>query len=161
MLSTRPPAADLSLDARLRLFAGSSSAAPRPGQVTFPPVQTLFCGSMWAQKQSLLAGGGSNDINYLNLCKEDVCLLPVYSFKRFCTPIGRRAYLVYTFGCSSILHIHFVPQIGPALAATLSRCHARESCTRRPPVWLLSPGSVRWARRSRASPFPPLSGVRL
>lgn len=38
---------------------------------------------------------------------------PVFSrllIQTFCTPIGRRAYLVYTFGCSSILHIHLGPQ---------------------------------------------------
>ena len=89
------------------VFARPSLAAPRPSQVTFPPIQTLFCGSTWAQKHSLLSGGGSNHINYLNLCKEDVCLLPVYLFKCFFTSVGTPAYLVYTFGYSSILHYLF------------------------------------------------------
>lgn len=162
MLSTRPPTADLSLDACLQVcLPGPPWLPPRPGQVTFPPIQTLFCGSMWAQKHSLLSGEGSNHINYLNLCKEDVCLLPVYLFKRFFTSVGTSAYLVYTLVIVPFCTIYFIPQVGAASATTCSRCRVKGSCTRHLPVWLLSPGLVQWACRSIACPFLPLSGVHL
>lgn len=126
------------------VFARSSLAAPDPGQVVFPPVQTLFCRSTWVQNQSLLSGGGSDHINYLNFCKEDICLLPVYSN----VSLHRLGRLHIEFALLVIVPfciIYFVPQIGPALVHHLFQM-PREGALHTAPSSLASPTGAGAAR---------------
>ena len=134
------------------VFPRSSLAAPGPGQLTFPPVQTLFWGSTWVQNQPLLSGGGSDHINYWNFCKEDVCLLPVYSnisLHRLGCLHNEFTLLVIVPFCI----IYFVPQVGPALVHHLFQMLCEGAFTWCLPVWLLPPGPVRRVCGSTACLF--------